>query len=132
MPPSRCCTPLAVPGILPSLLARKPLAALQHDGEATRLERTRAAWDLLGLGIGTLFAFAIVSAGVIVLRRTDPAAPRPFRVPLVPWLPIVAVGACLFLAAGLPLVTWLRFAVWLLAGMLVYFLYGRHRSTLRR
>jgi len=82
--------------------------------------------------IGTLFAFALVSAGVIVLRRTHPEAKRPFRVPLVPWLPIVAVGACLFLAAGLPLITWIRFAVWLAAGLTIYLCYGRARSVLNR
>lgn len=63
--------------------------------------------------IGTLFAFALVSAGVIVLRRTNPTAPRPFRVPLVPWLPLAAMAACLLLAAGLPAVTWVRFGLWL-------------------
>jgi APA family basic amino acid/polyamine antiporter len=82
--------------------------------------------------IGTLFAFAIVSAGVIVLRRTHPEAKRPFRVPFVPWLPLLAVAACLFLAAGLPLITWVRFAVWLLVGLTIYFLYGRRRSVLGR
>jgi basic amino acid/polyamine antiporter, APA family len=80
--------------------------------------------------IGTLFAFALVSAGVIVLRRTHPEARRPFSVPLVPVLPALSVGACLFLAAGLPLVTWVRFAVWLVVGLVIYLLYGRHRSAL--
>jgi APA family basic amino acid/polyamine antiporter len=82
--------------------------------------------------IGTLFAFAIVSAGVIVLRRTHPEAHRPFRVPFVPYLPLVAVAACLFLAAGLPFITWMRFAIWLLVGLTIYFLYGRRRSVLGR
>jgi APA family basic amino acid/polyamine antiporter len=82
--------------------------------------------------IGTLFAFALVSAGVIVLRRTHPEAHRPFRVPLVPALPIVAVASCLFLAAGLPLITWMRFVVWLVVGMLIYIFYGHKRSALAR
>jgi APA family basic amino acid/polyamine antiporter len=69
---------------------------------------------------------------VIVLRRTHPEAARPFRVPFVPWLPILSVGACLFLAAGLPLITWMRFAVWLAVGLVIYFLYGRRRSVLNR
>ncbi len=80
--------------------------------------------------IGTLFAFALVSAGVVVLRRTHPEAHRPFRVPLVPWLPIVAVGSCLFLAAGLPRITWIRFGVWLVVGLVIYLLYGRRHSAL--
>jgi len=82
--------------------------------------------------IGTLFAFALVAAGVIVLRRTQPGVTRPFRVPLVPLVPALAVAACLFLAAGLPAVTWLRFGAWLAVGMVIYFLYGRRHSRLRR
>jgi APA family basic amino acid/polyamine antiporter len=82
--------------------------------------------------IGTLFAFALVSAGVIVLRRTHPEAHRPFRVPFVPVLPILAMGSCLFLAAGLPLITWMRFVVWLVVGMLIYVFYGHKRSALGR
>jgi len=82
--------------------------------------------------IGTLFAFAIVSAGVIVLRRTHGEAPRSFRVPLVPALPLLAVAACLFLAAGLPAVTWIRFGAWLAIGLVIYFLYGRRHSRLVR
>jgi APA family basic amino acid/polyamine antiporter len=82
--------------------------------------------------IGTLFAFAIVSAGVIVLRRTDPDARRPFRMPFVPWLPMLAVAACIFLAAGLPLITWARFGLWLIVGLVIYFSYGRARSVLRK
>ena len=80
--------------------------------------------------IGTLFAFAIVSAGVIFLRKTEPDARRPFRVPFVPVVPLLAVAACLFLAAGLPLVTWIRFAVWLAVGLAIYFAYGRRHSAL--
>ncbi|HUK11766.1 MAG TPA: amino acid permease [Thermoanaerobaculaceae bacterium] len=82
--------------------------------------------------IGTLFAFAIVSAGVIVLRRTHPEGVRPFRVPFVPWLPALSVIACLFLAAGLPLVTWWRFGIWLLIGLTIYVCYGRRKSLLRK
>lgn len=80
--------------------------------------------------IGTLFAFALVSAGVIVLRRTNPTAHRPFRVPLVPWLPLAAMAACLLLAGGLPGVTWVRFGLWLAGGLVIYVLYGRRHSRL--
>ena len=80
--------------------------------------------------IGTLFAFVLVSAGVIVLRRTNPDAKRPFRAPLVPWLPLAAMAGCLLLAAGLPGRTWLRFAIWLVAGLVIFLFYGRRHSHL--
>lgn len=82
--------------------------------------------------IGTLFAFALVSAGVVVLRITNPQALRPFRVPFSPWLPLLSVAACVGLALGLPRVTWLRFFGWLALGLLVYVFYGRRFSQLRK
>ena len=66
--------------------------------------------------IGTLFAFIIVSAGVIVLRKKQPDRPRGFRVPGSPWLPMISIGFCLALMMALPLETWVRFFVWLLIG----------------
>jgi len=80
--------------------------------------------------IGTLFAFIIVSAGVIVLRRTDPDRRRPFRCPGVPWLPLLSIVGCGILMLYLPLITWLRFVVWQAAGIGLYFLYGRRHSRL--
>jgi len=80
--------------------------------------------------IGTLFAFALVSAGVIALRRHAPEAPRPFRVPLYPVTPLLSIACCLWLMAGLPASNWIRFAGWLAAGAVVYFAYGRRRSRL--
>jgi len=80
--------------------------------------------------IGTLFAFLLVSAGVIRLRRTQPERPRGFRVPLVPWLPILSMVCCLVLMLSLPLETWIRFFVWLLIGLAVYFLFSKKRSEL--
>jgi len=82
--------------------------------------------------IGTLFAFVLVSAGVIVLRRTDPDRRRPFRVPWVPITPLISIAACLYLMFQLPSLTWIRFAVWLVIGLVLYFAYGYHHSTLRR
>jgi APA family basic amino acid/polyamine antiporter len=82
--------------------------------------------------IGTLAAFAIVSIGVLVLRYTDPKRPRPFRAPAI-W--VVALGgaaACVFVMAGLPQRTWIRFAVWTVVGVALYFAYGYRKSTLRQ
>src|SRR6266436_1989052 len=81
--------------------------------------------------IGTLFAFILVCFGVIILRRTDADRPRPFRVPMVPFFPILGVVFCFLLMLSLPLETWIRFFVWLGIGLLIYFLYGTSHSKLR-
>ena len=85
---------------------------------------------LLGelVSIGTLFAFAIVCAGVLVLRYTDPERPRPFRTPLVPLVPILGIVSCFYLMAGLPVDTWARLIIWMALGLAIYFLYGRRHS----
>ena len=80
--------------------------------------------------IGTLFAFVLVSAGVILLRRAEPDRVRPFRAPWVPLTPIVSILACLYLMLQLPRLTWIRFGVWLLLGLVIYFLYGIRHSRL--
>jgi APA family basic amino acid/polyamine antiporter len=82
--------------------------------------------------IGTLFAFVVVSAGVLVLRRTQPERPRGFRVPWSPVLPCLSIAACLLLMLGLPLETWVRFVVWLAVGLGIYFAFGRRHSKLAR
>jgi basic amino acid/polyamine antiporter, APA family len=82
--------------------------------------------------IGTLFAFVIVSAGVIVLRKSQPDRPRGFRVPLVPWLPWFSILSCFALMLSLPLETWLRFVVWLVIGLAIYFLFSHRNSHLAR
>jgi APA family basic amino acid/polyamine antiporter len=79
--------------------------------------------------IGTLFAFIVVSVGVIVLRRAQPNRPRSFRVPLVPVLPLMSIAMCLLLMLSLPLETWLRFVVWLAIGLAIYFVYGKRRTA---
>ena len=81
--------------------------------------------------IGTLFAFALVCAGVLVLRVKEPARPRPFRVPLVWVVAPLGIAACLFVMAGLPRQAWERFAVWLVIGAFVYAFYGYRHSRLR-
>ena len=80
--------------------------------------------------IGTLFAFVIVCAAVLVMRRINPDAERPFRCPLVPVVPILGILACLMLMFSLPAENWLRLLVWLLIGLCIYFFYGRHHSLL--
>jgi APA family basic amino acid/polyamine antiporter len=79
--------------------------------------------------IGTLFAFIIVAASVIVLRRKQPDRPRSFRVPFVPLVPILSIICCLILMMGLPLLTWLRFVLWMVAGLAIYFVYSRHHTA---
>jgi len=78
--------------------------------------------------IGTLFAFVLVSLGVIFLRRRQPDRQRGFKVPMVPWFPLISVVLCGGLMTGLTVITWLRFFAWLLIGLLIYFLYSRSRS----
>ncbi len=82
--------------------------------------------------IGTLFAFIAVSAGIIVLRKTMPDIERKFRCPWVPVLPLVAIGFCLYITLSVPLITWIKFGIWILAGVIVYFLYGAKHSRLNR
>ena len=78
--------------------------------------------------IGTLFAFVLVSLGVIFLRRSDPGRPRGFKVPFAPVFPIISVVLCVALMAGLLVITWLRFFAWLAIGLIVYFTYSRKHS----
>jgi basic amino acid/polyamine antiporter, APA family len=78
--------------------------------------------------IGTLFAFVMVSFGVLILRRRQPERKRGFRVPLVPWFPLMAIFLCGGLMTGLTVITWIRFVVWLVLGLIIYFLYSRKGS----
>ncbi|MEL5991719.1 amino acid permease [Microbacterium phosphatis] len=82
------------------------------------------------VNIGTLAAFVLVSIGVIVLRRTRPDLPRAFKVPWVPVLPILSAVICFYLMLNLTLETWIRFIVWLVIGVVVYFAYSRRHSRL--
>src|SRR5436853_2868698 len=80
--------------------------------------------------IGTLFAFVIVCGAVIVMRRTNPEAERPFRAPFVPLVPILGILTCLLLIFSLPYENWVRLIIWLLIGLVIYFLYGRRHSVM--
>jgi APA family basic amino acid/polyamine antiporter len=82
--------------------------------------------------IGTLFAFVLVSLGVIILRRTQPDRKRVFKVPFVPWFPLISILLCGGLMTGLTVITWLRFVIWLGLGLLIYIFYSRHRSEFHK
>ncbi len=84
------------------------------------------------VNIGTLLAFVIVCAAVLVLRRTNPEAPRSFRVPLMPVVPILGILLCLLLMFSLPVENWIRLGVWLVIGLVIYFTYGRKHSVMAR
>jgi len=98
-----------------------------------------AVWSIVGdagetydlTNIGTLFAFMLVSIGVLVLRYKDPNRPRPFRVPFVWPVTILSAAGCLFIMRGLPSQAWERFGIWLVLGLVLYFAYGFKHSTLR-
>ena len=84
------------------------------------------------VSIGTLFAFIVVSIAVPVLRRTKPDMKRPFRVPLSPVIPILSALACLYLMTNLSVETWVRFLIWMVLGLAVYFFYGKRNARLAR
>ena len=130
---------MARDGLLPQGLARvhpryrTPYVITTLVGVAVAVIATFTGIGALAelVNVGTLFAFILVSIAVIVLRRTDPDLPRSFRVPLVPLVPVLSVLACLYLMLNLTGLTWMRFLVWMLVGVLVYAFYGSRRSTTR-
>jgi len=89
---------------------------------------------LLGelVSIGTLFAFIIVCAGIIMLRYKSPNIARPFRTPFVPLVPLLGIGICGYMMSSLPRATWERLIVWMILGLAIYFLYGKRHSKLGR
>jgi APA family basic amino acid/polyamine antiporter len=125
-------------GLLPPVLSRcskrfqTPHWGTIITGALAALIAGLAPLDLLGelISIGTLMAFAIVCAGIIVLRRANPDAERPFRTPWVPVVPILGVVCCVILMVGLPWPTWIRLAIWLALGFAIYYGYGRKHSKL--
>ncbi len=82
--------------------------------------------------IGTLFAFVLVCFGIIILRIKEPSRHRTFKVPLNPIIPLLGVASCIFLMTGLPNITWIRFIVWLIIGLIVYFSYSINHSLLHK
>ncbi|RZK78845.1 MAG: amino acid permease [Pedobacter sp.] len=82
------------------------------------------------VSIGTLLAFSLVCIGVMILRKTDPDRPRPFRTPLVPLVPILGIVVCVYLMYSLPIEAWIRLAIWMGLGVAIYFFYGKGNSVL--
>lgn len=82
------------------------------------------------VSIGTLFAFSLVCIGVLVLRKTDPDRPRPFRTPWVPFVPIMGILVCAYLMYSLPKESWERLIIWMALGIAIYFFYGKKNSVL--
>ena len=84
------------------------------------------------VNIGTLLAFVIVCIAVMVLRNTDPDQPRPFRTPLVPWVPILGIGFNGYMMYKLGWINWARLIIWLIIGLVIYFTYSRHHSKISK
>ncbi len=82
------------------------------------------------VSIGTLFAFSLVCIGILIMRKTLPHAKRPFKTPLVPFVPVAGLLVCLYLMYSLPVESWIRLLIWMLGGVVIYFLYGRRNSKL--
>jgi len=126
---SRIFYSMAVAGDLPASFARihplkrTPTVAIAWTGIGAALVAGVLPIELLGelISMGTLVAYASVCVGVLVLRRIRPDVIRPFRVPLCPWAPLIALASCLILIISLPRLTWLNMAVWLAIGMLLFF-----------
>jgi APA family basic amino acid/polyamine antiporter len=124
-------------GLLPPLFAklhprfRTPHVTTTITGLVVAIASGLFPISVLGqlVSMGTLLAFAIVCCGVLILRKTEPSTPRPFKTPGMPWVPVVGTLICLYLMSGLPLPTWIRLFVWLAIGLTIYFSYGRVRAA---
>ncbi|MGI4984605.1 MAG: amino acid permease [Janthinobacterium lividum] len=136
---SRIFYTMAHDGLLPAVFARihprtkTPYLSQAMIGVVVAIVAALVPIGILGemVSIGTLFAFTLVCAAVIYLRRSERNRPRPFRVPAVPVVPILGILFCLLLMFGLPLATWARLVIWLVLGLVMYFAYGRYHSVLR-
>ncbi len=131
---------MAKDGLLPAAFAKiHPKHGTPHvttwiTGIACAIISGLFPLNLLGelISIGTLMAFALVCAGVLALRRTQPGLPRPFRTPWVPLVPVLGIMICVLQMFALPRITWLNLAIWMVLGFIVYFGYSRKHSKLAR
>jgi basic amino acid/polyamine antiporter, APA family len=131
---------MARDGLIPAALGRiekhrhTPYIGTLVTGVVAAVTAGFVPLGLLGelISIGTLLAFAIVCAGILILRRIAPGARRPFRTPWVPVVPVLGVLSCVALMMSLPNGTWIRLVVWIGVGLAVYVLYGRRHSKLRK
>ena len=127
-------------GLLPDIFGRvhpkfrTPHVSTILTGVVVAIAAGLTPIDTLGqlVSMGTLLAFVLVCIGIVMLRRTQPDAPRPFRTPWMPWVPILGALACVAQMVALPLATWVRLFVWLAIGFVIYFAYGRRRAALRQ
>ena len=136
---SRILATMANDGLMPPVVGRlhprlgTPWISQITLGVVVAVTAAVAPMDALDelVGVGTLFAFILVCAAVIYLRAIDPNVHRPFRVPSVPWVPLLGILSCLGLMAGLESASWVRLVGWLAVGLVIYFAYSRHHSRLR-
>jgi APA family basic amino acid/polyamine antiporter len=131
---------MANDGLLPAVFAKvhprfkTPYVTTIITGVLSAILGGLMPLSILGemVSIGTLFAFVIVCISIIVLRKTRPDAPRPFRTPWVPLVPILGAGICFLQMYALPADTWWRLAIWMAIGIAIYFGYSRHHSKLNK
>jgi APA family basic amino acid/polyamine antiporter len=137
---SRVAFAMARDGLLPPVFAkvhptlRTPYVITIVVGVLVAILATFTSIDVLAelVNVGTLFAFILVSLGVIFLRRSRPDLERAFRVPWVPVIPVLAALICFYLMLNLAVETWLRFVVWMIIGLLIYAGYGYRHSRVGR